>query len=735
MKLAVAYSDNEVETLGVTKSKNFGFSKEAEEMIFTMFTKNIYSNPIGSVVREITSNCFDAHKEANVNDPVIVKLTKENNEHYISFIDVGIGMSPERITKVYAQYFNSTKRNDNNQIGGFGIGGKTPLAYAESFFLITTFNGFKYTYSIRKGSKSPVLDQLGRVKTSDRNGTVIKIPVRSSDVYVFEREINRQLYYFDNVIFEGFSPTVKNDYRIIEGKTFKYRGRSYGQYAHICLGSVAYPIDYSVLEDENSNNFYQGDWNVPVAIKMEIGEINVTVSREAIDYTEDTKKLIKKKLKAVKAEMLEMLDAQHAKLDSLEEYYRMEDDAHNLILSEREDDTVNISCFSVHRLVMFNKLNALNIPSRAEVVHHFYDVSLSGKKKRRERTWDKSLKNIDTENVFLILPTDEMLRKKNAYMKHTFGHSYGLRRKQMAPSDVKYLIEKYTPKNSTASLKTIFKQFRELQSEVYKLVEKKTKKYSSVIVPDGFTTSKPKGYNPNFELPVTYDSRYGFSKEKLTLSSIEKSKATIYYGDLQDESEMQWASSNYINLFKPKSDSKFSFAYSDNAHPIKFIMVARSNVKYIAELKNTKPIAEFKKLLVRKRDSVMKFIKRKDFFERYNTLNALFINVKLFSTLDSDYAKTLDKFLALKKNYELIPQYSITVNSDSKLLVSLDIDPSAVKYSGSELFDEIEAKTAKNGMLHFVKINNDFNPNNKISGYSNEESENIMQLLKLAYVK
>lgn len=733
MKLAVAYSQDNVETLGVTKSQNFGFSKDAEEMIFTMFTKNIYSNPIGSVVREITSNCFDSHKEAGVNEPVIVKLTKENAEYYISFIDVGVGMSPERITKVYAQYFNSTKRNDNNQIGGFGIGGKTPLAYAESFFLITTFNGFKYTYSIRKGTKSPVLDLLGREKTKDHNGTTVKIPVRSADVSVFEREINRQLYYFENVIFEGFSSTVKNDYTIVEGKNFLYRGKDYNQYAHICLGRVAYPIDFSVIDDDD--DFYQSDWNVPVAIKMEIGEIGVTVSREAIDYTEATKKLIKKRLLEVKAEMLDMLDKQHAKLDSLEDFYRMEDSSSTLFISK--NDSIDVRCFSSNRQVVFSKLDALEIPSQAEVIHQFYDVSMYGKKGKREHTWDKSLKSVAGEHVYLVNAGEEMPRKKNAYMKYTFKHFYSLKRKNLTISEVKHLIKRLTPKNSTATNKVIFNQFRELQKDVYKLVEKKAKRYSSIVVPDGFTVSSGRTYNPNHELPITYaSSRYGFTKEKVKMSVIVNCKATIFYGDLDSETEMQWASDQYKSLFLPKANNKFSLGYyDDNAFPVRFVMVAKNNLKYITELKNVKPLIEFNKMLIRKRDAVMKTIEREMFFTRLNNQNTLFMNENLFSAIDKDFTKTIKKVLALKATYNGVKSYSVDTQNGSKLLRVLDIDRSKIKYKGGDLFNVIEETTEKNGMLRHVNVRADFNPSSKYNSYSEKEIADILQLFSLAYVK
>ena len=66
------YSD--VEVLSTTVDKDMTLSADSTSLIFQMFSKNIYSNPIGSIVREITSNCFDSHVEAGVEStPVIIR--------------------------------------------------------------------------------------------------------------------------------------------------------------------------------------------------------------------------------------------------------------------------------------------------------------------------------------------------------------------------------------------------------------------------------------------------------------------------------------------------------------------------------------------------------------------------------------------------------------------------------------------------------------------------------------
>lgn len=49
-----------------TETTKMRLSEDASSMVFQLFTKNVYSNPIGTVVREITSNCFDSHTEAGI---------------------------------------------------------------------------------------------------------------------------------------------------------------------------------------------------------------------------------------------------------------------------------------------------------------------------------------------------------------------------------------------------------------------------------------------------------------------------------------------------------------------------------------------------------------------------------------------------------------------------------------------------------------------------------------------
>ena len=117
-------SNSDVQHVGtINKSIDFGIDKENIGVLFRGFSDTLYSNKIGSIVRELTSNCFDSHREAKVKDDVIIilqnadPLTGKNGK--ICFKDVGVGLSPKRIEDIYSKYFSSTKRENNNVIRGF----------------------------------------------------------------------------------------------------------------------------------------------------------------------------------------------------------------------------------------------------------------------------------------------------------------------------------------------------------------------------------------------------------------------------------------------------------------------------------------------------------------------------------------------------------------------------------------------------------------------------------------
>lgn len=301
-------------SIGDVEDIQAGIDENSKAFLFEMMSKSLYSNPIGSIVREITSNCFDSHKEAGIEDAVVIKKGNDEEGDFISFIDIGVGLSPDRIKNIYMKYFSSTKRDTNDQIGGFGLGSKTPLSYTDSFYINTVFEKTKYMYVFSKGREFPTLSLLDASETTERNGTEIRIYIKNyNDEQKFKNELIKQLCYFDNVVFDS-RWGIQNDYKIYEGDTFKFKSvDQYESNLHIVLGKVAYPIDWESIEIEPVN--------IACGIRFEIGELEVTPNREAIRYTDTSIPLIKEKIQKVIDELTEMYIQQNTMFDSFFAWY------------------------------------------------------------------------------------------------------------------------------------------------------------------------------------------------------------------------------------------------------------------------------------------------------------------------------------------------------------------------------------------------------------------------------
>lgn len=503
------------ETESTSTAQKMRLSDNATSMVFQIFSKNIYSNPIGSIVREITSNCFDSHIEAGVNSPVLIKKSsdKETGAIYISFIDYGIGMSPDRIANVYGVYFESTKRVDNTQIGGFGIGGKTPLAYKRktgygeaeydnSFEIITNFDGIKYTYLVYEGKETPEWNLVNSVATKEHNGTEIRVPVLEKDLNTFAKEMVRQLYYFENVIFEGFDDdyrygeTLMNEYQIVRGKTFLYRGGEYASQMHVCLGRVAYPIDYNLL------NVNSSDYNLPVAVKLEVGEIGVTASRENIDYSENTIKVLKKKLEAVKKEMTDLIAKQYSNIVTLKDYFLVKNDFG--VLNFANGMSIKVGNLIKQSDVDFSnfRYQFMKMSNDKQLFRFFFEVKSYGKKPTRSRYSSKYEFDGGYEemkrNENLLYVNDEFNRKvvKQAWLKSKYELYHIISKRDLVAGyirgEVAELFNVSLDKLADDNGKPIayVQSLIDMQEEYFEIVRGKASDYDTIEIPEDFVQSR-----------------------------------------------------------------------------------------------------------------------------------------------------------------------------------------------------------------------------------------------------
>lgn len=273
----------ESSSTGDLSTIDMSIEKENMNFVFDLMFSQMYRAPISSVIREIVSNCFDSHIEAGVTDAVVVEVAKDEGGEYISFKDVGVGISPDRMAKIYSKPASSTKRDDPKLIGYFGLGSKSPLAYDDSFYLNTISDGVLYEYMVYKGADNvPKVTLLNQSATTEHNGSTVKIYFKnSSDKQQFEQNLTSELRYFDNVYVKGVR-NFNNAYKIHVGEYFKVRSDYlHASELHICIGKVTYPINWKAIKRDPIN--------VPFGLKFEVGDLPITPERESLRYIDIVK--------------------------------------------------------------------------------------------------------------------------------------------------------------------------------------------------------------------------------------------------------------------------------------------------------------------------------------------------------------------------------------------------------------------------------------------------------------
>lgn len=167
--------DNTEQTIEV------GINNSAINLIIDRLT-DIYTDKIGSIVRELVSNGLDATVENG--GKVFIELPSSLNPTF-SVRDEGTGMSLEDLTEVYTKYGASTKADDMNQIGAYGLGAKVPLAYSNFFNIETIKDNQKIKALVLREAHQTSLKISKIEETDEKNGTTISVPVELGDFDIF----------------------------------------------------------------------------------------------------------------------------------------------------------------------------------------------------------------------------------------------------------------------------------------------------------------------------------------------------------------------------------------------------------------------------------------------------------------------------------------------------------------------------------------------------------------------
>jgi hypothetical protein len=296
----------QAQTFGAGNIKKMSIKQDHKT--FRAFSDGLYADKISSIIRELASNAVDAQRNAKtLHIPYEIFLPCETNSKF-SIRDYGTGLSPKQIDDIYAIYGESTKENDNENIGGFGLGSKTPFAYSDQFFVRSYFNGRVYTYTFYFDKDEPAYLQVGDCETDEPNGLEIYFDVDDDDFKEFENKAKRTLLWLEivpniwassseeNGFFKQKESANLKDSWIVEHQSsilldhelFSICNHNYLNHINFNQGGVVYSLGSNSIDDfpslailKNSLN----DYNLRLILKCDIGTLELARSRETLSLS------------------------------------------------------------------------------------------------------------------------------------------------------------------------------------------------------------------------------------------------------------------------------------------------------------------------------------------------------------------------------------------------------------------------------------------------------------------
>ena len=310
------------------------FTIAASTKAFEVLSSNLYQNKTLAVIREITCNAVDAHTVAGLPIRDIKVHLPTFTEPYFAVRDYGPGMSETDVLSLYTTYFRSTKDRDNTQIGGFGLGSKSPFAVSDQFTVTSWHGGTKSTYVCYKQDGMPRVNITGSVPCGAETGIEVRVPQSSASgsALTWQAEA-RQLFRWwadlpecnvavlaDDSLFTPENVALQSDRHlddVPEWTVFKA-----GMYNNIIMGNVPYTLNEAALKDVPPTVVALLQ-KVRLAIRVPMGSVSISPSRETLSYDPATVTYLTAKLKDVIRDIVAAIERELANAPSLAEARRM----------------------------------------------------------------------------------------------------------------------------------------------------------------------------------------------------------------------------------------------------------------------------------------------------------------------------------------------------------------------------------------------------------------------------
>jgi hypothetical protein len=298
------------------------------DLILSYMRKESYKHHLRTAIQEYLSNALDAHREAGQKNKKVIVKAPTHQDPTLSIKDFGVGMSPERIEKIWSKVGNSSKRDNNKSKGGFGAGSKTLWAYTDVFLINTIVDGLKYEYEATVARKigGEIILKKQPTPTKEPNGTEIKTQIHPNDVFKAQEAIKRFCFFCEESEMPTVSgiddvPTVHQLQKMTIGVPNDEMQSAYflkiDDVPHSMLGTNSHDkimfvldgIPY-VVEKEYINTFNRVLSKIKgqLIVKFKTGIIKPQLSREAIMVCEENTKAVQSVCQLVEKKLTQEID-------------------------------------------------------------------------------------------------------------------------------------------------------------------------------------------------------------------------------------------------------------------------------------------------------------------------------------------------------------------------------------------------------------------------------------------
>lgn len=285
-----------------------------DSAVYQLLSDGLYSDKVTAVVRELCSNAYDSHVAAGKADVPFKVTIPTAMHHFFEVEDEGVGMDDHTVKNVFAGIFNSSKRNTNSEVGGFGLGSKTPFILNDNFHIRVRHNGRERHYTAYKQDSIPyITDAISDEPTTEHNGVKIIIPVAPKFKSDFIERIKQVIRWYD------VTPVIVNPATIdlddvhpnnIEvGHVGIVNECNCGMVAenapiYLLMGCVLYPLSIDDCEYARLNKMLFTS-RERIIVHAPIGAVDVTPSREKLSYSDRTNDWINSNVKKMCEDYIE----------------------------------------------------------------------------------------------------------------------------------------------------------------------------------------------------------------------------------------------------------------------------------------------------------------------------------------------------------------------------------------------------------------------------------------------